>query len=196
MERTKMFDEKTKKGIKEVFGDTIDHSVIDNIIDEDQETLSPRERQERIIVSVAETGSQPLSEQLYELVAQEHIQNIWTIESLAPIPLLSKVAGKDDTLAFDVLFQKLMVKPGAYRIVAAWDQVIYGTIGTTYHMVFGSTGSVVGDVLKGCLALPQNCSWVDAKVASILGLSCDKWTKVGFHNFTGYTLPSGSPVKR
>jgi hypothetical protein len=142
--------------------------------------------QKRIIVAVSHKNeSEPFSRVLPTFLDNiEGINENWLIESINPLPLLTRI--EDDSVAValnQILSEVSNYEPGV-RVVAALGTVEFGLSGgQKTRFSVGSSGAVVCDVVSGCYKLPMNSSWVDEYVCKVCKLNPRSETKLNDRTF-------------
>ena len=107
----------------------------------------------------------------------------WSIESLAPIPLLS--IALDKCLGADLNALLEWLGKHSLRGVCVIASVKHGTIGKGIRFSHGSTGSIMPILLEAAIVLDKSVSWIDAETALLLNRAIDGMVK---EDVKGYSL--------
>ena len=109
------------------------------------------------------------------------------LESLNPIPFLSIFIEEGRAQAAVEVASEIVrwatKDEGELRIVAARGIVEHDKQGRTKHMRLASSGSLVSDVLEGCMLLPKQYSWGNREFMEFVQLEVRHKIKIGNEGF-------------
>jgi hypothetical protein len=129
----------------------------ESAVSDDQPQTSPSAR---VLVAItnADPDMQLVSGSLYDAVSMAVQElKVWMVESLAPLPVMSKLSDpKDEVAVLEVLDY---CRERGLRIVFVKGTVEWGNVGKGVIMSFGSTGAIVSTLLEAAIILPRNDSW-------------------------------------
>ena len=142
-------------------------------------------QEHRIVVAVTTMNEQvPLSRELSAGVSDaENLCEMWIIEALMPLPILTRTLDGTAREAYDQIVDWLARHVKEARIVIGSGLVGYGLVGTGLRRGFGSTGQVVCDVMAACFKLPFDSSWADESMRQALNLFAKDTIEIGSHKF-------------
>ena len=134
---------------------------------------SQRSKMDRFIISIslAQESDMRFSGELYDHASGcVHSEDMWVVESLCPVPLISGAIPDVTREHMMSLMRRLAGSTECFRIVCGMGSVEFGSIGTGPRMAYGSCGRIVSCVVEGAVLLPSKDSWGDESVCKFLNM--------------------------
>ncbi|WP_144054080.1 hypothetical protein [Baaleninema simplex] len=125
-----------------------------------------------------------VSSRLYKECSRLLYKQPWSREALTPLPFISIPTDDEAVDKVNKILNLVLNSQGELRIVAAEGCVEHGLHGDPdVYMDFGSIGLVVCSMIRGCILLPKNSSWVNQSLMELLQLQCSDSVRVGTETF-------------
>ncbi len=125
-----------------------------------------------------------VSSRLYKECSRLLYKQPWSCDALIPLPFISIPTDDEAIDKVKKMLNSVLNSQGELRIVAAEGCVKHGMHGDLdAYTNGGSSGLVVCSVIRGCILLPKNSSWVNQSLMELMQLQCSDSVRVGTETF-------------